>query len=521
MSLAPITLAARGLTGEKDPSRLETGDLILASNVDFAGGNLAQKEGGSTKINAAALSGAPAIMKGHDWWPASATQRRVVATADGTLYKDDMTGAFATTLKSGLGATKLTQMIEGGAEDAGNDPKLFVVNGNDVVQVLAADGATTSNLASPPADWSGANQPSLMFPFRNVMLGAGNLNFPSQVYASLGSDHEDYVSAGTWTLNVYPGKGQRLVAGLLAFGRAWLWKYPVGIYWIEDSASAVSGWYAKEASNQYGAAPTPHAVAQIDEAIVAFLSQTGSLVLMQESSGALTGATFTDLTKALNLRDFMRNTFNLGRLNRAQMLWYDDKKQLHVALAALGSSVEDRRLVVDFNEERTRVEVTTKDVNEALWAELDTDRIPRPIAGDNAGFVRKLDQVARAVDGSAYTFAMQTAPTDFSDVNARFMGYKLFRALHLEYAPSGNFSVSVEVIVDGRSMGTVTFLMDTAGSTLPFVLPGVLSGDELRRRTRDIVGEGYYLSLKLTESGQNNPKLARAWAEFDLVGVSR
>jgi len=519
--IAPILLASRGLTGEKDPSRLKTGDLILAQNVDFAIGNLAQKEGGSTKLNAGALSGAPAVMTGHDWWPTSTTQRRVVATADGRLYKDDMTGAFGTTLKTGLGATKVTQMVEGGGESAGASAKLFIVNGYDVVQVLAADGATTADLATPPADWAVNNQPGLMFQFRNVMIGGGNPNFPHQLYASLGADHEDFTAVGTWTLTVYPGKGQRLVAGLTAFGRAWVWKFPRGIFWIDDSASAVSGWYAKEASNQYGAAPTPHAVAQIDEAIVAFVSSTGSLILMQESSGSLVGATFTDLTKALNLRQFVRDQFNLGRLNRAQLAWYDDKKQLHVVYAALGSSVEDRRLVIDFNEERTRVEVTTKDTGEAIWMEQDGDLIPRPILGDNAGFVRKIDQVTRAVDGAAYTLTLQTAPTDFSDVDPRYAGYKLFRALHLEYQPSGNFNVSCEVIVDGRSMGTVTFLMDTTGSTLPFTLPATLGGDELRRRTRDIGGEGHYLSLKLTESGQNNPKLARAWAEFDLVGMGR
>ncbi|HEY3240082.1 MAG TPA: hypothetical protein VGL92_10995, partial [Acidimicrobiia bacterium] len=117
--LAPILLAARGLTGEQDPSRLKTGDLIRAQNVNFSQGNLAEKEGGSSKINAVALTGAPAIMAGAEWWPTSSTQRRVVATADGKLYKDDMTGAFATTLKAGLGATKLTQMVEGGGESAG------------------------------------------------------------------------------------------------------------------------------------------------------------------------------------------------------------------------------------------------------------------------------------------------------------------------------------------------------------------------------------------------------------------
>ncbi len=521
MPLAPVLLAARGLTGERDPSRLKTGDLIAAQNVNFSQGNLAEKESGSARINAVALDGGATIMAGSEFWPSDSVQRRVVALSTGQLVKDDMSGTFATVLKSGLGPTKVTQFVEGGGESAGAARKLFVVNGFDPVQVLAGDGGATANLASPPTDWAGQNQPSFLFLFRGVMIGGGNLNFPDTLYASLGDNHENFVAAGTWTLPVYPGKGRRLVAGLTAFGKAFVWKYPRGVFFIDDSAAAVSGWFVKEVSNQYGAAPTPHAVAQIDEAVVAFVSNTGNIVLMQESSGSLTGVAFTDLTKVLNLRQFWRDNFNVARLHRTQVRWYDERKQLHVTYAAHGTARENRRLVIDFNEERTRVALTTKDVNEALWLEQDTDGIPRPMAGDDAGFVWRLDQAARTVAGAAYPFLLQTAPTDFSDVNPAFMGLKSLRYLHLEYKPMGNFPVSVEVLVDGRSRGTVTFNMDTTGSTLPFTLPAVLAGEELRRKTRAIVGEGHYVSLKITETGENNPQLARAWVEFDLIGSKR
>lgn len=518
--LAPIGLAKGGLVGQKDPTLLKTGDLAGATNLLFGEAGLVEKEGGSTKINAAALDGGAAIMAGHDWWPTASVQRRVVALASGKLLKDDMTGAFGTTLKTGLGSTKITQLIDGGGESAGAASHLFVVNGFDVVQVLDDDGATTHNLTTPPADWSGNNQPSFMFLFRGVMVGGGNLNFSNNLYASLGSNHEDFTTAGTWVLPVYPRAGVRLVAGLTAFGKAYLWKFPRGIFWIDDSAAAVSGWFVKEASGQYGAAPTPHSVVQIDESVVAFVSNTGNIVLMQESSGSLTGVAFTDLTKVLKLREVIRANFNLSRLSRIQARWYDERKHLEVGFASLGGSKEDRRLVIDFNEERTRVEITRKDVQSALWMERDADGIPRPMAGDDVGFVRKLDQTARTVDGAAYPFGLRTAATDFTDIDARMSGYKLFKALHLEYVPSGAFDVTCEVIVDGMSMGFVTFSMDSAGSTLPFTLPAVLGGDELRRRTKDIIGEGYHLSLNLTETGPNNPKLARAWADFDIVGMS-
>jgi len=496
--------------------------LILAQNADFTNGNLIQKEGGSAKVNAVALSGAPAIMTGLDWFPTPGVQRRVIYTADGKLYKDDMSGAFGTTLKSGLGANRITHMVEGGSESAGAARKLFVLTGANPVQVLAADGIVTADITTPPVDWTGGNQPSFMFPFRGVMIAGGNANNPHQVYASLADNHENFLDAGTFTLLIYPGEGHRMVAGLTAFGKAFVWKFPTGIYYINDSAAAVTGWFAQPASRQYGAAPTPHSVAQMDEAIVAFVSNTGSIILMQESSGTLTGVASTDLTKTLNLRDVIRQNFNLGRLDRLHLRWYDEKKQLHMTQSRLGTTEQGARLVIDFNAERARAEITTKDVNEALWLELDAERIPRLVSGDNAGFVWRLDQQDRNVGGLAYPFSIQTAPTDFSDVDPRYMGLKRFRRLHMEFEPTGTFDLAVQIFVDGVSKGTVLFNMGSAGAILPFDLPGILGGAELRRRTRYIVGEGHYFSMQITDTGVNNtPRLSRAYAEFDIEGVSR
>jgi len=124
--------------------------------------------------------------------------------------------------------------------------------------------------------------------------------------------------------------------------------------------------------------------------------------------------------------------------------------------------------------------------------------------------------------GTTYPFFLQTAPSDFSDIDKRFMGFKVFRYLHLEYVPTGApFDVAVEIEIDGKSKGTVIFSVAAAGSVLPFTLPSVLGGANLRRLTRTIVGEGHFFSLKILETGPNNPRLARAFAEFDMTGVSR
>lgn len=522
MAVVAIPLSIRGLTGERDPGFVQTGDLKNAENLDFTSAGIVQKEGGSVKINSTVLTDEPEVMAGFDWWPAASVQRRVIATSDGKLYKDAMAGTFATELKSGLAADRITYMAEGGAESQGRNKKLFICNGANPVQVLSGDGATTSDLANPPADWSGSNQPTFIFPHRTYMIGGGNTNDPHRIYASLTTDHEDFLGAGVWNLSVFPGEGLNLVAGLSTLGKAFLWKYPLGIYVVTDADASPANWFVQPLARDIGIANTPHALCPIDNGRIAFVTATGHIVLMEETGGSLTGVQFTDLTKSLNLTHFLREHFNPARLHRTQLRWYDDKHQLHALFASATSNVEDRRLVIDFSSERPRMSVSTKDINESMWMEQDSDKIPRPIIGDNAGFVRKLDQISRTIDSeTAYRFSLETVPTDFSDVNPAYIVKKLFYRLHLEFTSTGNYDINADIIIDEKTIGTVNFNQGSTASILPLTLPFTLAGTRLRRRSRDIAGEGYTFSVKIYETSIQNPKIARAWVEFDPLTPAR
>ena len=527
MPIAPLLISARGLTSEREPTRLRTGDLLLANNLDFTIPGIAQKEPGSAKSNSTALSGAPSVFGGAEFWATETVQRRVIATSDGKLFKDDLTGAFATTLKSGLDTSRVTTFFaQGGLESTGRARLLFCMNGYDKVQVLSGDGATTSDLGTPPADWNAAAKGPL-FMFRmmtsagELMLGGGTPTNQDLLYGSSVADHTIWTGT-VLGFNVYPGLGRRLVAGGQAFGRAFLWKYPRGIFWIDESAAAVTGWFAKPAHYQMGAAPTPWSVVQVTDGPVAFMSQNGHIILMEETSGTLSGVSFVDLTDRnnLNLVDAIDTNFNKGRLDRSGLHWDNEKKQLVALYAATGATAETRQLVIDFNDrDRLRGEITTKDTRESMWFEQDSNGILQPRFGDNAGFVWNGNQTTRTVDGAAYSYVLQTAPPDFSDIEPGYAARKAFYRLHLEYEPVGNFDVSAGVLIDGVLKGTVTFNMGTAGSVLPFTLPGTLGGSEVRRRYKDIGGDGYHFSLKFTETGANNPKLARAWVEFETLGM--
>lgn len=510
MPVVEIPLNRYGLTGEQDASKVRTGYLELAENADFAtAGRALQKDGGTLKKNASAIASGNDILAGTDYWATATAQRSVVYGSNGVLLKDDGSNTYSTSLKTGLTANRLGMFLSCGEELAGNDAKLIFFNGADAPQVLTADGSSTTNLASPPTEWTGSNQPSFGFLFRNSVIAGGAANDHNRIYASLQEDHEDFTTAGTYSILAYPGLGLKLAAGISALGRGYLFKYPNGILAIDDSSEDSADWHTTVITPEYGIPDSPHMVIGMQESAIAFLLHNGDVMLMQESGGTLTGIQFTNLTKSLNLREFVQTNCDLSQLSKSQMFWYADKNQLHITYASENSLVQDIRMIYDFNYDTVRASVVTKDIQQSIWGELDSSFTYRPIIGDDIGFVRRLDQETRTADGTPYQLDIKTYANDFSDVNPEFAAKKLFHKLHLEYIPTGDYNLPIEIFVDDKSYGTVQFNMAATGVTHQF------------RRYREIAGEGYTFAARITEDTANNPKIGRMWVEFDLTTMVR
>lgn len=541
MPLAPLKLSSQGLRGFKDPSQFTTGALLVATNVDFAEGSTLQKEPGSVRLTTAAINGSAVhVTGGTEYRPTATAQRRVVGTADGKLYKDDMTATFATTLASGLSAPSLPHFTVAGQEDAGNDRKLFIANGIDPVKVVIADAATANTIASPHADWA-TKQPRVSIYYGGtgqgtsggqLIAGAG-----SYLYGSLSTDHEDFVHAGTTpdfnTMAVYPTDNSLGIFGLVrAFGRLFIFKAPRGIYMIQTpDPSDSTTWYPYPISDQYGIPTSPHAVTQITDGRIMFINFNGSPVLMTETADTVSGIGFVDLGVTLGLSTLIRDQFEPAYFNSVQTAWYDDKKQFHALYVARDSGTTfNRRLVLDFNLPEVRPYIVDKDTAQSIWLEQDSTFILRPTIGDNVGHIWRLDQEARNVNGSAYSTTIQTAPTDFSDLKAEFQGFKNFKYLHVEFESLGDWDVNIYWIVDGKEYGPLPFNQSaentTAASggstTFPFTFPAVFEGTALRRRVRKIAGSGMYFALRIEHSGDDeNFRIPRAWVEFDLTKNKR
>lgn len=498
--IAPIPIGDGGLDARDNKSAVPINKLIKATNVSIKKGIVA-KEGGSLKANSVVISGAPSIVGGTEFFPTVTTQRTIISTSDGKLYKDNPLFDFSVTLKTGLGTDKKTVFTEGGAEVSGNDKKLFSYNGFDPIQVLSGDGATTSNIATGSPDWSGNVQPVKGVIHRNrhfVILG-------HNVYMSTITDHEDFTGSGSAIFPVFPGEGIRLTNCVSIFGRLYVFKEPYGIYFLEDTDNTSTNWVIKKVTGKIGC-PGPDALdVGLNECV--YLSTDGSLHFLSGSQ-EFGDVKDTDITAALNLENILINDINRGRLDRAVVRYYEDKKEVWVAYTSATGSRNDRILKLDISQlDNIKASFTNKDSVESLWMELNTSlSVRKPLAGGSDGFVRELDRESRNVDGAAYLGELQIPYTGFEYYDQGLENRnKLFDAIEIQAVPVGDHDITLDIYIDGEYSETRTVNMGTSGTALDtFVLDtNRLDGSGVVNKIEPITGSGKRISLDIYNSGLN------------------
>lgn len=500
-AVVEIPLGTDGLTGTKNLSQAPPGYLSEATNVCYHDGTV-RKEGGAAKFNATAITAAPTILGGFEHRTNALAQRTLIACSDGKLYKDTGDTTFSVTLKTGLSTSMRPYFVEAGKEAAANDRKTFVFTGTNVVQVLADDGATTGDIATPPSDWASTNQPTFGLHHNFRLMGAGNANDPHRLYYSDPDDHEDFSTAQAGSLAIYPGEGEALVAGFSWKGRVILFKRPRGIYVVNMESAVTNDWTVERLSSSVGMA-SPWAWAQTESDIV-FMDSTGAVQSLTSTLSNLGEVEGRSLGQTADLDALLRNEIKLSELDEVRAVFYVARREIHFAYTRSTGTVNNSRLVLDLNRpDKVRFRLSPRDVCTAMWLRRDTNGIPRIQVGDNAGFVRTLDQDTRSKDGAGYPARFTTVPTDLGYADGALAHKKKNAAfLELIYEPTAFNAVQCTLNWDNQRQETVNFTLATSGTALgSFVLGthqlGSSGYNSIRRR---ITGGGKYVSLSFFNS---------------------
>jgi len=500
--IAIIPLGLGGLNTDDSQIAAPLTSLITAKNCWMVNG-LIEKEPGSRRYNATGFdSGVRAV---YDWWPDEVTQRLIVVTASGKVWK--MKDQFAATEITASGSAPAlltpgfqTHILACGSESAGRTRKLFIYTGKDPVQVISGDDDIRTNLALPPVDWSGTNQPSFGFVHRSRIISLGNSNNRHQIYISDDDNHENYLTDAA-QYAVYPGVSERLFTGFVYKNRAFLGKYPSKLYYIDDGNPNILSWGIGVAHESFGVA-SPHAAVEVlDDLLVA--NATGSITSLNatQSFGDVEAG---DVLANLKNESYMRKTTSPnGTLDR-HAIYYSNKKLAMFTYRSAGGVTNDRILYIDATTPSSpKVHWSEKDQPNVLALRKDEFSIERPIYGSEDGYVYLMDQPDRDVGGSAYRMEFQTPHFDFAGGDpVKAEGNKIYQFLEVVFEPTGRWNAYIEVFIDGKYIETIPFKVSRG----PVLRDFKLSRDRLTQRipvsvTKPLHGMGRRISFKVYNEG--------------------
>ena len=467
--MAVIPLGLGGLDASQNQFDIPITNLIEAEGITFED-TVIRKEPGAAKFDATGITASPKIFAAIDWRPSLSVQRLITAASDGKLYKEVGGDLDSVTLKSGLSTTAKGQLVPAGNETSAGVAKLFYFNGVNIVQVLSADGATTGDITSPPADWSGSNQPSKGIVHGPRFWALGNANDPYRIYASGIADHEDFLCSTAVNLSVFPGAGERLVTGVSFKGLLFLFKFPHGIYWVDDKSTNVVNWGVSRVTDALGVADSPYAALSVDEDVL-FLTAEGNFHFL--SATTLGGVSTKDsLSDRLRITKWIRDNIDISKLNQTTSVWFAHKKLAIFAVPTLGSSVNDARLMFDFADLPRggvpKFSYSFRDTSESLAVRRGTDGVNRPIFGDDIGLIWLLDQTSRSKAAAGYLGQFRTPENDFSFMNPVFgVTKKIYDYVQLIQNAQASGTLSLDVFVDGTLKATLSFDLTKTQETLP------------------------------------------------------
>lgn len=506
--MARIPAGRGGLNFNQNLGQVPVTDLRQAESITVEDGTW-RKTGGTSKLDAAGIAGAPKVVAVDDFFPSDGIQRLLTAALDGKLYKEVGSDLDSVTLASGLSlAARPGTWVFGGAELVGNNRKAFYFNGADAVRVLSGDGATAAVIANPPTDWAAGNQPIHGVVHRFALWGFGNLNDPHRAYKSLDTNHENFTGT-PFTLSIFPGVGERLVCGV-SFKTLLFWfKRPRGIFWLNDQDTNSVNWFPNKLTDAVGAA-SPAVVLAISTLLgdeILFLSSEGTFHLLSAIDPTSGSIANSDLGDALEINTFIRRNANLDRLDQAVGRWYGHKKKAVFAMPRAGSAENDLILEFDFSQLKLNGKPTFSysfrdtAVSLGLRREGKTDRL---VFGDASGNVYLLDRAARSKDGAGYTGKYQIPQTDFAWVDPSLANKKKnLDFLELVVSPVGAYNLQADILLDGKFSETLLFDMGGGQAAIGSFVLGTdqLGGESLTNRRRAMRGDAVRWSATFSNSG--------------------
>ena len=271
------------------------------------------------------------------------------------IYKERNGVLAAVQLHQNPNGVPRGRFVVAGKESAGQSRKLFYFNGVNPVVFLQNDDATMTALTAYPPDWSSTVDPTKNpvngTLHQGALFGWGNLSDPHRIYRSQTADHTKFTNVNpTDDAGQYPiasSIGERLWGGAEFQGVLFLWKYPRGIFYFDDTDPNFLNWTYHIRSEALGCAPSPHAVLPMDDDIL-FCAPDGHFHLLSAVAN-LGGVDTSDLTRMLGLHRWTREHLHIPSLGQMTSAYNTYSKIAYVGVRSRNATTPTNDLLLKFD----------------------------------------------------------------------------------------------------------------------------------------------------------------------------
>lgn len=469
--------------------------LTDAENITYEFDGGPHKVGGTSKLNASALESGDDIRGLVDFWrqgtSGAPVNKRVVHVGT-TVKKDDADGSFS-------------DIITGLEDDKIPSYSMF-----DDLLVISSDSTTDTPQVYDHTTVSsiGAGAPNFAFSetHQNRTWAAGDAALPSRLY--YGPLATESGPLGDWSadggfIDIDPGDGDKIVGIASHKNELWVFKGP-----YRGSIHRITGASVSTFARTTFVEGLP---AVGHNSLFRFRDDIGFLCCDGSVHSLAATAAFGDFYESALSRpihSYVRDRLVHSRLDQAWAATESSRGLMLMAVPADTATESNRILMMDYRFEPVRWSLWTfldgKKIT-ALASVVDTASNNRPSLwiGCGDGFVRKLDQETRSIDG--LTAISAKAKTPFfhygSQLNKKTLGYG---SVGLKPQGSGN-TVTFGYERDDETEQTESLSQTGGGVPLDtFVLDtDVLGGGRFVDRYMDLTGEFRSISYRLANSENN------------------
>ena len=469
------------------------------------------RRGGTQKVNGTAVTSVNKVLGGYEFRLKNGTQFIVFLGDNGGLYKN-----YTTTIKTAMSTTAMPSF-----ETFENE--LFVCDAQTSPQTWDGVAAGTSNITTPAADWSGANQPSFL-----IKHGRGNserlwfsgVDSKEEVLYYSSNGNGKVVSGGTSGTIAIETKDGFGIVGCFEFGDRLFACGKRKIYQIEDTDATLANWGYDAVAWEGGVAH--HWL----------IAKTPNDVILMMEDGEIYSATAVQsygdykaasLTRPSYVNNWIEDNVKLANINEFHMTYDPNLRAIKIFVMRNGQNQIDTALLYFIDRPIAEAwAIHSSDGTSGYKAA--TSFLVRKSAsnykiytGGYTGFVWELEHSTLDDGGTAYSSRFRSAPDPFGQDRMT----KKYRRGWLVFAPKGDYDVDVKWWIDGVQQTTQTVSTVGTGGVYGSALYGtaVYGGQEINEQSFNLraVGKRFQYEIENAIAGEDF-LLSKLMIDAEMIG---